>query len=227
MLLPHSLCIMAIMKQQSSRRSPSEPHQSSIAGDLARLRRHGRRHGVTLAEASAIVAQRSTPLLLLFLGLLGFVPSPGLPLGMITGSLVVCVAVGFLLRPDRPAIPGALGRRRLSPGLLHRFMRFAIPFVRRLERLFRPRLTWVVSGLGVGIAAVAIAIQGVGLALPLPFGNLPFALGIVLTALGLLTRDGLGALAGHLVGLASTGLFVMLGIGVVQAGTDLSGWLLW
>lgn len=179
---------------------------------------------MTLAEASSIVAQRSTPLLLLFLGLFGFIPSPGLPLGMIVGSLVVCVAIGLLVQPDRPPIPRVLGRRRLSAGLLRRFMAFAIPFTRRLERRFRPRMTWAVSGAGVAVAAIGIAMQGIGLALPLPFGNLPFALGIVLIALGLLTRDGLGALAGHFVGIASMGLFVMLGVGAVRAGTDLVFW---
>lgn len=182
---------------------------------------------MTLAEAGTVVAQRSTPLLLLFLGLLGFIPSPGLPLGMIVGSLVVCVAVGLLFRPDKPPMPALLGRQRLSAGLLRRFMCFAIPFVRRLERWFRPRLTWAVSGLGAVLAAVAIVVQGIGLALPLPFGNLPFALAIVLIALGLLTRDGLGALAGHFVGIASTGLFVMLGIGLSRAGTDLSTLFPW
>lgn len=206
---------------------PGQRQRRSIASDLSRLRRHGRLRGMTLAEASRIVAQRSTPLLLLFLGLLGFIPSPGLPLGLIVGSLVVCVAVGLLFRPDNPPIPALLGRQRLSAGLLRKFMTFAIPFVRRLERRFRPRLTWMVSGLGAAVAALGIVIQGIGLALPLPFGNLPFALGIVLIALGLLTRDGLGALAGHFVGIVSTALFVMFGVGLVRAGSDLTAWLLW
>lgn len=174
-----------------------------------------------------MAAQRSTPLLLLFLGLLGFIPSPGLPLGMIVGSLVVCVALSLLFRPDNPPIPGLLGRRRLSAALLRRFMTFAIPFTRRLERRFRPRMTWVVRGMGVTVAAVGIAIQGIGLALPLPFGNIPFAFGIVLIALGLLTRDGLGALAGHFVGIASMVLFVTVGIGLICAGTNFTDWLFW
>lgn len=205
----------------------SGERRRSVAGDLARLRRHGRAEGMTVAEASQVVAQRSTPLLLLFLGLLGFIPSPGLPLGLIVGSLVVCVAIGLLFRPDNPPMPGLLGRRRLSAGLLRRFMAFAIPFVRRLERRCRPRMTWMVSGLGAVVAALAIVVQGIGLALPLPFGNVPFALGIVLTALGLLTRDGLGALAGHVVGIASTALFVTLGVGLVRAGTGFPDWLIW
>ncbi|WP_341703691.1 exopolysaccharide biosynthesis protein [Ferrovibrio sp.] len=211
----------AAPSRQSGRRPPS------IARDLSRLRCRGRTDGVTLQQAVDSFAGRSTPLLLLFLGLLGFVPSPGLPLGMITGLAIICFAFGMLLRPGRPPIPAALARRHLSPGLLRRFMAFAIPFVRRLERWFRPRLRWAVSGLGLVLAALGIAVQAVGLALPLPFGNLPFALGIVLIALGLLTGDGLGALAGHAVGLASAAVFVGLGIGAVQAGHGLADYLPW
>jgi hypothetical protein len=199
----------------------------SIARDLARLRRESRGRSITFREAIQHFAGRSTAFLLLFLGLLGFVPSPGLPLGMITGLLVICAAAGLVLRPKQPLIPGILARRVLPAGLLHRFMQFAIPFVRRLERHFRPRLAWAVSGIGLLVAALAIMVQGVGLALPLPFGNVPFALGIVLTALGLLTRDGLGALAGHAVGIASTGLFVVLGAGALRAGADLTNLLPW
>lgn len=182
---------------------------------------------MTLQEVSALFAERSTPLLVLFLGLLGFIPSPGLPLGFFTGMLVICAAVGLLWRSHHPPIPNLLARRELPAGLLRRFMLFAIPFVRKLERYFRPRMTWLVSGFGVVLSAIGLIVQGIGLALPIPFGNAPFALGIVLIALGLLTRDGLGALAGHLVGIASMGLFVMLGIGFIRAGTGLSTLLPW
>lgn len=203
------------------------PARYSIARDLARLRRHGRTRAMTLRDAMQVFAERSTPLLLLFLGLLGFIPSPGLPLGLFTGMLVICAAAGLLWRARHPPIPDLLARRELPAGLLRRFMLFAIPFVRKLERYFRPRLTWLVSGFGVGLAAIGLIVQGIGLALPIPFGNAPFALGIVLIALGLLTRDGLGALAGHLVGIASMALFVTLGLGLVKAGTSLSTLLPW
>jgi hypothetical protein len=207
--------------------TPRPLPSASIARDLSRLRRLGRADGLTLHQVVQSLADRSTPLLLLFLGLLGLVPSPGLPLGMITGTLVISVAIGMLLRPRQPMIPRSLGRRRLSPDLLNRFMAFAIPFVRRLERKFRPRLSWLVSGAGLVVAAAVIIVQGIGLALPLPFGNLPFAFGIVLIALGLLTGDGLGALAGHVIGLASTAGFVLLGVGAVNAGGSLAAILPW
>src|SRR3546814_14055533 len=97
-------------------------------------------------DAVGLFADRSAPLLLLFLGLLGFIPSPGLPLGAVTGAVVICVALSMLLRPDRPLIPDFLGRRKLPPKLLRRLMRYAVPLVRKLERWFRPRFTWAVTG---------------------------------------------------------------------------------
>src|SRR5690606_25861232 len=172
-----------------------------------RLSAKGRREAVSVQEAAQIFADRSAPLLLVFLGLIGIVPSPGLPVGALLGLVVICVAVSMLVRPDRLLIPDFIGRRRLPPRTLRRVMRHAVPCVRRLERWFRPRLTWAVTGAGMVVAVLGIAVQAIGLALPLPFGNTPFALGIVLTSLGLLTRDGLGALAGHLVGGAAAALF--------------------
>ncbi len=200
---------------------------NSIARDLCRLSSKGRREPISVQEAVGLFADRSAPLLLLFLGLIGFIPSPGLPLGAVTGLVVICVAVSMLVRPQRPLIPGFLGRRKLSPRLMRRIMRYAVPVVRRLERFFRPRLTWAVTGAGMVLAIIGIAIQAVGLALPLPFGNTPFALGIILISLGLLTRDGLGALAGHAIGIAAAAVFIWLGIGAARAGAALTDFLPW
>lgn len=201
------------------------PH--SIARDLARLSRKGRSEAISVHDAVALFADRSAPLLLLFLGLIGFIPSPGLPIGAVIGAVVICVAFSMLVRPHKPLIPGFLGRRRLSPKLLRGVMRYAVPFVRRLERWFRPRLTWAISGLGLVLAVLGIAVQAIGLALPLPFGNTPFAFGIVLISLGLLTRDGLGALAGHAVGGLAAAIFIWLGFGAVKAGAALGDLLPW
>ena len=200
---------------------------NSIARDLCRLSSKGRSEAISVQEAVQLFAGRSAPLLLLFLGLIGFIPSPGLPIGALTGAVVICVAISMLVRPHRPLIPGFLGRRKLSPKLLRGIMRYAVPFVRKLERWFRPRLTWAVTGAGAVLAVIGISIQAIGLALPLPFGNTPFALGIILISLGLLTRDGLGALAGHAIGFAAAAVFIWLGIGAAKAGAALTDFLPW
>lgn len=206
---------------------------ASIARDLAKLRRLGRDRPVTLAEAAELFAERSALLLLLFLGLLGLMPSPGLPLGFLTGSLIVAIAGGMLLalllRRDhgQALLPGMLARRELSSGFLDRFLRYMIPRLRWVERHFRPRLTWMLGGLGLALALLGIMIQAIGLALPIPFANAPFAVGIILIALGLLTRDGLGVLAGQTLGLISTGICVGLGLAAWRAGTGIADLLPW
>ncbi|MBP7063530.1 MAG: exopolysaccharide biosynthesis protein [Ferrovibrio sp.] len=220
------------MKSQQNRPSLEKPGKS-VARDLSRLRRIGRDRPVTLQEASHIFADRSAPLLLLFLGLLGLMPSPGLPIGFIAGLLIITVAFGMLVRPLLPAgparlrLPGILGRQSLPSPLLRRFMSHAIPGIRKLERHFRPRLTWLVGGFGLVLAMLGIILQAIGLALPIPFANAPFAIGIILIALGLLTRDGLGVLAGQALGLIAAGFFLTMGIAAVRAGTSLADLLPW
>lgn len=211
---------------------PGASPAKSIARDLSRLRQLGRDRAVTLEEAAAVFAERSIPLLLLFLGLLALVPSPGLPVGFFIGLLIIVVALGvlmgMLLRTHRRiAVPGILGRRSLSAPQMRRFMAYAIPAVRKLERHFRPRLTWMVGGLGLVLAMLGIILQAIGLALPIPFANAPFAIGIVLIALGLLTRDGLGVLAGQVLGLLSIGFFATIGIVAVRSGASLADYLPW
>lgn len=206
-------------------RPDRRPRHDSVARDMVRLYQKARGTSVTVQDAAEIFAQHSAPLLLLFLGLLGVIPA--LPLGVVVGLLVICVSLSMLLPGKGPLIPSMLGRRHLSPRLLRRLMRVGVPLVRRLERYCRPRLTSLTSGLGLGIAAVIMALQGVGFAMPLPFGNTPFAFGIVLTAFGLLTRDGLFTLAGHVVGFLSAGFFIALGVGAVQGGAALNEALPW
>ncbi len=217
---------------QSTPARPAGKAGASIARDLSRLRQLGRDRAVTLEEAAEICAGRSMPLLLLFLGLLALVPSPGLPVGFFVGLLIIIVALavllGMLARSRHPiALPGILGRRSLPAAHMRRFMTHAIPTVRKLERHFRPRLPWMVGGLGLVLAMLGIILQAAALALPIPFANAPFATGIVLIALGLLTRDGLGVLAGQVLGLLSFGLFGTIGIVAVRSGATLADYLPW
>lgn len=201
------------------------PRRDTIARRMILLYRKAQGRAVTLQDAADIFAEQSAPLLLLFLGLLGVIPA--LPVGAVVGLLVVCVSLSMLLPVRGLLIPGFLGRRQLSPRLLRRLMRGGMPLVRRLERYLHPRMSWLTTGPGLAVAAILIALQGVGLAIPLPFGNTPFAFGIVLTALGLLTRDGLGTLAGHTVGVVSATFFIALGLGLVQGGAALADLLPW
>ncbi len=192
---------------------PSATQPRSLALSLARLRRRAPGADLTLAEIAAALGERSGLLLTLFLSVVALLPSPGLPIGALFGCAVVVLAVGVI--PGRAAVslPRRIGGWRLPRRVLDGVLRRAVPTLRRIERRLRPRADWAVSGVGALAAAIMMMVQGVLLALPIPFGNAAPALAIAALALGLLTRDGLGVLAGHAIGLMAAGLLVGLSIG--------------
>ncbi|MBK1666396.1 exopolysaccharide biosynthesis protein exod [Rhodospirillum rubrum] len=197
---------------------PRTTSAPSAARTLAGLRRLPGAEGPTLGTVADHLSDRAIPLLLLFLGLAAFVPTPGLPVGMITGSACAVVAFSALVRPgeSRPALPGWLSRKPLPRRVLHGVLRRAVPLLRWLERRLRPRLSGLALGAGLGLAYGMVVVHAALVALPIPFGNTLPALAIILIALGILARDGLMVLVGHGVGLAW--IAILAGVGRWLAG---------
>lgn len=190
----------------------------SPALHLAGLRRVGGPAGPTLAEAAAHLAERSTLLIVMLMAALAMVPSPGLPLGLVTGLAIAWLAFAGL-RGRGGGLPVRLAGRALPRGILDAALRRLVPLLRRVQRLTRPRLPHLVQGGGHGLALGAIGLQGLVLAVPLPFGNVAPAAAIVVLAAGLLWRDGIGVLLGHLLGLLSLGVIGGLAWSAVALAT--------
>ena len=195
--------------------------QPSLALTMARLRRLGRGGGATLGQAAQLLAERSTPVLIMVLATLGMVPSPGLPLGFVCGAMVVWLAIARLAGHEYAPIPERLGRCPLPASVLDAALRRLVPLLRKVERRASARLTPLATGPGAMVAVVGIGLQGVVMALPIPFGNVPPGLAILGLAGGLVWRDGLGVLAGHLLSLASFGIVG----GMTWAAIAALGWL--
>lgn len=175
----------------------------SLALALSRLRRIGGPNGPTMAEAADHLAERSALLMIVLVAAISLVPSPGLPLGLVGGTIIVWLAVARLSGRASGRLPRMVARTRLPRSVLDAALRRVIPTLRRIERRSAERLHGLASGPGAVLALLSIVVQAVLLALPLPFGNLPPAVAILVLAAGLLWRDGLGVLIGHLLSVAS------------------------
>lgn len=187
----------------------------SLTLTIARLRRMGGAEGPTLHDMSGHFADRSLPLAILVFGLFGTVPSPGLPTGFLFGSLVVLLTGQMMLGARTPALPAFLGRRRVPKRALEALLRRAVPLLRRVERRFRPRLHAFSRRPLTLVTGLLLLAMGILLALPIPFGNAAPGAAIVALSLGLLTRDGVGILAGWA---ASLGAFAFFGALLWGAG---------
>jgi hypothetical protein len=123
------------------------------------------------------------------------IPVPGL--SILLGGLIALS--GLAIAIGRPIwLPKVIADRSIDGSLVAKIFFAASKLVKKIEFLFRPRLTKISDNTIIRtFAGLVIAVSGIVLLLPLPPGtNFPPALVCVLLAVGLLERDGLLLLIG-------------------------------
>jgi len=167
---------------------------------------------VTVGEVADRVAQRGFGLIMIVLALPTMIPV--LPPGSaaLIGLLYILLAAQMLIGQQRPWLPGRVRNYRLASGTMQVLRERGIPLLQRIERLTRPRATWIPDAILTRAAAVAALLLGIILLSPLPFFNTIPALTVLILGIGLFNRDAL-----FLVG----GLALSAGvIAVAIAGAD-------
>lgn len=186
--------------QTQTWRSPVE-HGITLTTLLEILESSGTSDRLTLGEVLATIGERGYAPLTLILSLIALLPTgavPGVP--TVCGISIVLVSVQLVFGKRVPWLPKRM--RALSIGRT-RFIAVAErirPWTRRIDRLVKPRLQWLVEGAAarfIGLLFVLLAV-----CMP-PLEILPFAAaapsgGIALISLGLAGRDGLWVLLGLL-----------------------------
>ena len=159
---------------------------------------------LTLAELKQSLKGRGSAMLLILLALpFCFVAIPGLstPFGIAICLIGACLVIG-----REPWLPRFIMHRRLSTIRLSQLLTGAIKMARQLEKFVRPRLAFLHAGPGMlRLIGLGIVIAGLGLMLPLPIpfsNNIP-AWAVVLLAIGMMEKDGLCVLLGHLTAIFS------------------------
>lgn len=158
------------------------------------------------------VGERSFGPLLLIAGLITLTPLigdiPGVPTVM--ALLVFLISLQLLLNRRNFWLPQWLLKRSMTRDKFATVLRWMRPPARFVDRLLRPRLTWLIRGAAhYWIAATCLV---VALAMP-PMELVPFSAngaGLVLTAFGLAltARDGLLALLAYAVTALTLGFVV-------------------
>lgn len=160
--------------------------------------------------------------MLLFLGVLpAFIPVPGVG-GAVGGPLVILVGVQLLLGMRKLWLPGFLARRGPHRSAMMRFRQRMAPWLRRLEKLVRPRMTaFLDNRIALSFTGLLLVLLGVLLALPIPFTNYVFGFLLLLFAFALLERDGALLLVAWIAGSIAVVVFGFLSGNLVEATTSL------
>jgi hypothetical protein len=213
-----------------------EPTQPAIAAietprklseELAHLQVTFAERAVQLQEVITALRGRAYLLLLVLLSLpfCTPIPLPGLstPFGLVLAVIGLRLALGL-----KPWLPKKLLYTAMPPGFLAKLLRITQNIVRIFEKLLRPRWAAFTNTETLRrLHAFAIFLAGLALLLPLPipFTNMFPAWAVLLLACGLLERDGLFVLAGHVVFAAGVAYFILLGDAAQRLFEAARAWL--
>lgn len=185
--------------------------RTRLSEDLHALLAHSGGRAMALRDIVEALGERGHALVAIVLAFPFLLPVPTMglsaPSGISIAVMGLCVLLGL-----KPVLPGLVARREIPHATLEGVVGGAERIAARFEHLLKPRLDvmlWrgphLVLGLGLVFAGIVL-----GLPIPLPLANAIPAVAILLYAGGMLERDGIFVLAGHVVNAAMVVLGVVL-----------------
>jgi hypothetical protein len=187
--------------------APREP-DLSILGLLREVVNSSDGERITIGDILHGMKDRAAGALILIFALPNVLPTPpgtstalGFPLLLICAQL----ATGFPVW-----LPRLITRRSVKRAGIEQMLVKAEPWLKRTERLLRPRMKFLSNPLAQRLLGVFALWLSIILVLPIPLGNVPPATALCLIALGLLAADGIFIAAGILAGFVS--LFIVWGV---------------
>ena len=197
----------------------AEPHPrlSEVFADLAR--QHAPR--VSIGDIIEALGDRSfAPVMILMAvpNAIPFLPGSSAVLGLVLALIGVQLVIGL----RRVRLPARLTRWSFDREGFARMVARITPWLRRFERMARPRLWPATYRLGERLAGAVSIGLALMIMLPIPFANGPPALAICLLALGISERDGLWLGAGIVMGAIAVGIVA----GLFLAGFTAAGAIL-
>lgn len=170
--------------------------------------------GVTLVAIRDLIGREGMMLLTAFLTIIFLVPVSIPGVSTVFGGAILLLSISRLF--NRPLwLPNKLKHRVVSTEKLRSGMQRGLKWFQRLERVSRPRRMKGLTGGGLmGVINNLALILGAVL-LMAPFGLIPFsntlpAVALLFFAIGLLQRDGVCILLGHLMNVATIVYFALL-----------------
>ncbi|WP_110687863.1 exopolysaccharide biosynthesis protein [Salinicola aestuarinus] len=160
---------------------------------------------ITLGDIVETFDSRGFGPVFLLPALIAALPTGGVPgVPSLCGIFIALMAIQLVLGRRSPWLPRMLSERGISHDRWHRVTERIKPWTRRVDKLLKPRLEWLMGEVAQRLLALLLVVLGLGM---IPLELLPFAaaipaLAIVSMALGLTAGDGLLMLIGLLVTLS-------------------------
>jgi hypothetical protein len=172
---------------------------------------------ISLGALRDALDDRGFGVLLFIFALPNLVPVNIPLLSAVLGVPLVLLAAQLSYGRHKPWFPDWLTSQSFPREGFVAVVNHALPFLERVEKLLRPRLTVLLSRTDERLVGIAILILAVVLTLPIPFANWLPACGIAVFGLAIVEKDGAAVLVGLALGIASVIVAATVVIGFVKA----------
>lgn len=160
---------------------------------------------ISIRDFTVMMGDRAFALVILVFSLPNSLPIPGIPgFSTITGLPILFIGLQMIIGKETIWLPNKVAEKKFSKATLRKILTVAIPYVRKIEVLLKPRLDIVLSPVGERVLGVFIVGLACLLSLPIPGGNFLPGLSISILALSFLEKDGAATLFGMLFAALST-----------------------
>ncbi len=193
---------------------PAAGADEPLGEQLERVIRELPTESLTLGELLDVFGDEGLLLLTMLLTLVFLIPVSIPGVSTVFGAAILLVGISRVL--GRPLwLPSAIRHRALPAAKLRPGLQQGMVWVRRLERISRPRRLHALVEGRTRLQLTNLAFIFAAVLLMAPFGFVPFsntlpALALLLYSVGMLQRDGGAVLLGHVANIATVVYFGIL-----------------
>ncbi|HLU11440.1 MAG TPA: exopolysaccharide biosynthesis protein [Oceanobacillus sp.] len=179
---------------------------------------------ITLKQLLELIGEQGLLLFCMILVIPFLLPISIPGVSTVFGLVIILIGIGVTLN-RLPWLPRRLMERAVATANLVEAMKKGAEMFARLDRVIRPRLLPLTDGAVINrINGLGLTLGGILLLFPLglvPFSNTLPGIAVLFLAVGILQRDGLFIIAGHLMNVVTIIYFAALAIGALLAGQGL------
>jgi len=158
------------------------------------------------------------------IGVLSLIAIPFVGMSTPFGLAIALLGGQLMLGRRQPWLPARARRRPLAMTMLDRVLVLLLRRTRWLARLSRRRFELAIQPRQIGLGVVLLAV-GLALPLPIPGSNLMFLIPLFMYAIGILERDGLWIIVGHVAVMVDLALLAVFGATVVAVFERIWHWV--
>jgi hypothetical protein len=177
---------------------------------------------ITLRQLFELVGEQGLLLLCAFLTIPFLIPVSIPGVSTVFGAAIILIAIAITLN-RLPWVPNRLMERPIATEKLIPTLDKGAEMVAKIERYIRPRMDGLTNNTAINrLNGLGLVLGGV--LLMFPFGFIPFSntlpgLAILFLAIGILQRDGVFIILGHVMNGVTIAYFAFLVIGALLAGS--------